>query len=404
MDTTQDKRNAAKTEMQQHVKQLFIQTVFSSHPYRMGLYMATGTGKTLAALQCAMWYLDNVKDGQVLFVCHSEDSRDRGMPKELKQYCAHHRIYHQIKFICYKSLPKEARNTYAFVIYDEAHYLTPSNSRYIGTMVVGGVIVMTAEKPPQHTKRALMNNLTGGNEFYLPVDEAVRRGIVNPYKIFVVNLDLDDEVPYLKGFKSDGDRLYTEREAYLRLCSYLQSIKDAQKMDMLGQVYGLLMRFMGSCRTKTFAAEYMMDQFEKANRRFIVFASSIIQADYLGDDQVMHSDTDNSALVNMIEDRADWMVSINQLREGTNVPKLERIIVTQVNTNYVHAVQFTGRTLRLMLEDTSHAIFLSLNDTFDGGFIRQALSKFNALNIQHIHLQKDLYWQDNANYPYVKFV
>jgi superfamily II DNA or RNA helicase len=382
--------NAAKVIKQEEALQYYINSELSPNPHNVAFYKATGVGKSKVALECAQWYRINKSDKQVFIGCNSTVARDTTWPKEIAEWASGILFDSGVRAECYESFKNIKDQHFAVGIFDECHYLTASNSKILERNTFDSLIFLTAREPRQQIKREIINKHVGRNKFILPVDVAVDLGILNPYKIFVHTIELDDTERYIHLFASEKDKLYTEREAYLRMMLYIQNIKQ-KRPYMIGQAYGFIMRKMGQMKSKTLACQYMMEQFRQAGRRFIVFAAGKRQCEWLSPYH-MHSDTDDTYFQALLAQQIDELVNVEQLQENVNIPNLQRSITCQMDTNPMNAIQQLGRILRQPVDQLSIANIIAFDKTYDTHWVKQALEDFRKENIRWQSLPKGLYW------------
>jgi superfamily II DNA or RNA helicase len=275
------------------------------------------------------------------------------------------------------------------VILDEAHKLTIAQEKFFRENTFGSIIVLTGTPPRSYEKQQILRRLTSNNCFFYTADEAIEDGILNEYRVYVYQVELDDTEPYVELH----GKMLTEKQAYLHYCAWLTRTHETHTSAK--QVYINMMRFLGTTKTKTLAAQYIMDLFRKRNRRFVVFCKSIEQAEILSPYRY-HSRTTNEDYDRFKAFDINELASVNQIQEGANFKGLNRGLVIQMDTNPGNIIQKIGRFLRLDVNDFSSIFILCFKDTYDADWNHKALKITPKHKIQWSELPKESYWKSEG--------
>lgn len=387
----------AKALLQEQVLEAFKQTTFSNHPYRMALFTGTGSGKTKAAIDCAKWFMDTIRNGPVLFGCHSTVSRDIDTPKQLMEWAQGHSLFNKSVRFCYDSFHHIKDSHFAVGIFDEFHYITAKSFGVFKRNKFDAIILLTATEPRSPAKKRMIRELTGSNRFELSVDEGVNRGITNDYRINIFYLEMDDKIQYCQSPNPKDRDLYTEEGCYYRYCKWIGDAKSFKESGrILPMRYAALQRWMANTRTKMAFTRYSMEIMRKRNRRMVVFAQSKEQCHRLSA-HVMHSGTTDAEYQRFLRKEINELVCIDQIREGANIDDLERALIMGVNSDPLPMIQRNGRLLRLDATQQSELIIPIFHGTFDDIWVTKALKKFARHKIikHNISMKTiDKYWYD----------
>jgi superfamily II DNA or RNA helicase len=348
--------------------------------------MGTGIGKSKTAIDCAMWHEDNVQACDTLIVCHSEGSRDTTWPQQLQEWAGDHAIA-QAERVCYPMLPK-IKDRRLRVILDEAHKLTPRHWQFFKDNQIVSLILLTATQPRDEEKRRMLRELVGGNRFDKTADEAIDDGILNDYNIYQYIVQLDNREKYCE---VKPGVLETELEAYIRLCARKNYFERENNYQMAKQTWLDIMRFLGTTKTKTKVAEYIIRKLREKNRRFIVFCKSQEQAEALSP-YPYHSGMSDINFQRMLRMEINELASVDQIQEGANIPELDRAVNIQLNSDPLPIIQRTGRLLRREVGSTSTMFLITMDKTFDVKWTLKALSKTPKHKINSQVLDRQLYW------------
>jgi superfamily II DNA or RNA helicase len=122
--------------------------------------------------------------------------RDNNWKEEFKQWDAFD-IYNTIDRYCYASISKVKDEQYDLVILDEAHNITENNVSFFENNQIANTIALTATPPKDDIKIGLLKELKLNTVLHVTLDEGVELGIVAPYNITVIEMQLDDTDKYI---------------------------------------------------------------------------------------------------------------------------------------------------------------------------------------------------------------
>ncbi len=187
------------------------------------LAMATGTGKSKCAvdeveLLYEQWPI-GTKDPNIYLVVPTEKLRDNNWESEFIKWNAA-TAYTGLKRYCYKSINKVKNEIIDFVILDEGHSLTELNSAFFTSNSIKRVMVLSATPPDPKAegsdieKVKLFKQFRLKTDFYYPLDQARKDGLVANYEIWVVQTALDDKDKYIEAGPKAKRFYQTEAERY----------------------------------------------------------------------------------------------------------------------------------------------------------------------------------------------
>jgi superfamily II DNA or RNA helicase len=322
----------------------------------------------------------------VLIVCHNTAARDTTWPKQILEWEDRKQAI-PWQLVCYNSLYK-IKGRKLVVILDEAHKLTAKQWPFFLNNEILSVIILTATPPRDYEKMQMIMRLAGRNSFEYPADQGIEEGVLNDYRIYQYNVQLDNTEKYLTSGKG---QLMTEWEQYVDLCATRAMYERHQNYKMYEAMGGQIMRYLGTTKTKMLAAQYVMDRLKKNNRRFIVFCASIEQANEISP-YVYHSETDDTYFKLFCGGEIDHLACVDQIQEGANIPNLTHAISIQVDSNPGNLIQQIGRLLRMPVGTTSVMFLITADRTFDTKWTLKALAKTPKEKIKTEVLKRELYW------------
>jgi superfamily II DNA or RNA helicase len=308
------------------------------------LAMATGAGKSRCAL-LAIEYLIKVleiKNPKVLLAVPTESLRDQNWLDEFKKW----KMTKYYKFLdryCYVSLNKINYQTYDLVILDELQNLTENSAKFFSQNDCKRIIGLSATPPSDEIKKMLIN-LHCPIVYEYKLDEAVENGVVAPYKINLVEIQLNNTDKYITAGTKVKPFMTTEYSHYQYLCKQILQLKYAgkQKAAMFAQLNR--QRFLGTLKSKTNVAKLIKEKY-MSNDRYLIFCHSIEQAEQLCE-YSFHSKSKVNNLEKLRSKQINQLSCVKALNEGQNIPDLDSAIITQINSVERNLIQQIGRTIR----------------------------------------------------------
>lgn len=364
--------------------------------------IATGVGKSKIGIDRIKQVVSENKKANIYIVVPTQKLRDEGWKNEFKKWKATKIYNSNVKRICYDSLNKIKDEVIDLLILDEIHNITPNSSEVFKNNTVVEAIGLTATPPPKyHEKTALLNKLGFVVDYILSLEEATKLRLVAPFKIKIIELELDTVNKNIKSGNPANPFYQTEAAKY----KYLDDIAEeniTNKFAVLNR-----MRFIYDLPSKNEAAKFITSLLPKEERS-ILFCSGIEQTIELCSHRFFSRPTckqtdplDKQRRVNRIlaEYRGDMdlkkfikgtinqIACVNSLDEGHNIPKLDIAFVIQGTNSDRKMIQRIGRFLRNRLGHEALIIILCVKGTVDERWINNALQEVDKDKIERIRFE-----------------
>lgn len=306
--------------------------------------------------------------------------------------------------ICYQSLHK-AKNIYQNIVLDEMHTLTDPRFQKLVLFTPKHWIGLSATLDINYRNyfRTLSKNSFHHSVIDLPL--AVEKGLLPKPEIVCVQIELDNTNPYTiyqKGkdkskknvvvsYKDRMPYMYkrdtnvsikcTEQEHYNLLTEqydYSKSMFDSNRGDDNARRRML----MAALKRKNFLADIKTRWVKKLmvkagleDKRVLIFASNVEQAEMLYDQYSVHYKSSNpKELIDMFnEKKIPILVSVNMLDMGVDIHAIDACIIIQMNNRQSSPVQRTGRSL---LSNTPKIYTLMYRDTRDVEYVNKYLDNY----------------------------
>lgn len=328
-----------KNEIQNEALQTWI-----SNNCKGSLAMATGVGKSKVAL-LAIDYLINtlgIKKPKILLTVPTESLRDKNWLDEFVKW----KVKKYYKFLdryCYVSLNKIENTHYDLIIFDELQNITENNSKFFTQNTFDRILGLSATPPSDEIKKLLVKNFCPIIYKY-ELDQAVDSGVVAPYKINLVEVQLNNADKYISAGTKAKPFMTTEYNHYQYLSKQILQLKYAGKQQAAMFAQLNRQRFLGNLKSKTEIAKLIRDKYI-TNDRSLIFCHSIAQAEEMCSD-TFHSKSKKDSLAKLRSKEIDKLSCVKALNEGENIPDLDSAIIIQINSVERNLIQQLGRTIR----------------------------------------------------------
>lgn len=387
-----------------------------------GLVIAgTGSGKSKIAIDRISKIFNNYfsdmgnmfhPNPRVLLIVPTEKLRDEGWKNEFKKW-GYEPIWGFIKAICYASLITNYINTnWDLVILDEAHNITEANSIFFKQNSIKNVVALTATEPRDRQKIKILESIGCKKVYELTLDQSIKLGIVAPYNITIVTMNLDSKDKYIKAGSKDKPFMTTEVKQYEYMTRL--DLSNPSKWNKINRY-----KFFSNCKTKTEAALKILEHLIPEDKRTLIFCGSKDQANKVclfryyskpikpkkvtTPELITNKDIEknlqykqqikeyqgDSSLKMFLNGEINRLSCVEALDEGHNLGgDLDCAFILQLNSNPLNMVQEMGRVLRWREGYTGKIIILTIKDTVDLEWTNKALRELNSSKIEMLELEK----------------
>lgn len=385
------------------------------------IYIATGVGKSKIAINAIANLDDSYQTpDKCLIVVPTEKLRDENWMEEFIKWDMLTHWEHTVQRCCYASLNKYKNEHFDLVILDEGHNITENNSEFFRNNTVHGCILLTATKPRDPIKLQILKDLKLNPVYELSLDESVKLGLVSPYDITIVTMQLDTRDKYIPAGSKAKPFMNTEKGQYGYLSKRLSAMPNQK---------GFInrMRFIYNLKSKTQAAKWLLENAIPKDLKTLIFSGSKNQADSLCEHRFYSKPSPPKKLdenkrytplqlvkyekamkeyreslpefqgdkfFNKFKDGSINRLScVNALNEGHNIAMMDIAFIVQLDSNQQNFIQRIGRTLRFRAGHRGKIIILCCEDTVDKDWVAKAtvsLSTANITTVKLVNLQMEI--------------
>jgi len=344
---------------------------------RCGLSVSMGVGKTYIGLQ----YLDKLftaakKSNAKFLVVAPKKDIFQSWKDDAKKFNLAYLLDH-ITFSTYISFTKHHPSDYDIVVLDEAHTTKGSHLEFLSRYQ--GIVLGLTGTPPkwlESEKGQIMQ------EYYpivysYKVDQAVGSGILNDYRIFVHNVELNTK----NTLKTKQGWMTSERKNYDWLRRQIEEASD--KTRFMKQIFCITA--LKQYESKEIYAKQCLAKIPE-DEKCLVFANTIDQAERLCKHSHHSKKKDSTALEAFKLGSITRLSAVEQLSEGVTIPGLKHIIILHAYGNEKKASQKIGRVLRLNPDEVAKIHILQYQETIDETWVKRALEEFNQEKIKYVKL------------------
>ena len=315
---------------------------------------------------------------KILWVAPSSEIRDTDVPAEFIKWKAK-TLLKKVKIIHWASLHKEKSSDYDFIILDEYHLITESNSRNLEGRILG----LSGTHPEEEEKRDILNNLRLKIAYKLSIDESVQLGLISSYTINVVEYELDTSPLRIKTKKGGFDT--TERKYYDYLTRNIARVAMYGKPSFFSYLHR--QRTLHTFKSRLKVARKILSKFNEEDRT-LIFTTNIAQAESLSS-TFYHSKTSDKAYKAFQEEKINTLALVNMASIGTTFRNMDNCLLVGTNSK---AKNFQQKFCRILVpRENYHAevyVICALH-TQDEKWVETALAGLNSDNVKRIKF-KDL--------------
>lgn len=349
------------------IRQEILDTV--SYPTHGLLSLSPRSGKTRITIEI----LKKEKSNKILWITPNTKLRDKDIPSEFIKWKAK-KLLEKTDIICYASLHNHKGN-YDKIILDEYQSITWSNMKplFNGNIKYKTILGLSGTHPKHKDKQDILNTLNLKILYELDIKKARDLGIISPYQIYLVPLELDTKDKYIVAGNKDKRFYQTEQAQYSYLTSRIENTKlrfgNAPK-----EFYFQRMRFIYNLKTKLIESQKLLKHLKG---RTLIFSGSIEFAEKLSKN-TYHSKTDDKNLQKFLNKEIPILSCVNAGGIGFTYEGVDNFVIVQVNSNKLGDV--TQKIMRacLLQENYIAKIYiLYIKNTVDEDWLKEVLETFD---------------------------
>lgn len=357
-------------------------------PWKRGtLAISMGVGKTKIALEHMQLVYDKFikenKNLKILVIVPRLKIID-SWKDEIKKWNFEH-LESYIEYTTYRSLPKK-ENNYDAIYADEIHSLVyKSHDKYLSQHK--GFFIGLTGTPPENPKSKKYKMLIRHCpiRFEYDIDDAIKDGIINNYRITIHLLNLDKKENFTVKIKKNKKVVKSWKTSEQKCYEYWEN--RVLTADYFGEKKKLSLMLMKNMQKFDSKINYTKKIINKNKEKILTFVSEKNQADNLSTYTYYSGNKESENNLKLFkENKINNLIAIDQISEGVTIPKLKSIIITHSYSNSRKTKQKIGRALRLNPKETSNIHILCYKNTVDEDWVKNALKSLDQSKIKYIEI------------------
>lgn len=268
---------------------------------------------------------------------------------------------------------------YDLVIIDEVHRLSSANriEAYSLYKLNDNVLGLTGTID-NVTKYELKNECALEILEQYTTDEAIEDNLVKDFEIHVITYALDNNKKYIKKTKHKQwtTTEYSEITALSRKIERIRNTGGDATFDVFNRMR--MINKTGSLMTKTKELIKTLD-----NQRIIVFGASKEFIDGLGIPTYHGSNIKKDHLNKFIDGEINQLGLLKMANLGVTFPKVDAVIITNIDSNSENLMQKLGRSLLLDTEQAAKIYIITSNQEFQLNWVRKATGQIDKNRITY---------------------
>jgi len=345
------------------------------------LIAGTGFGKS----RCGVLAIGKLlKPGQRALLLVPTNQLQDQFAEEFKKW-DYESVLDQVDIVCYQSAHKYRDEHFDIVVCDEIHLgLSPVYRNFFEHNTYDRLLCMTATTPEEEEYMQYLHKLAP-IRYKITLDECVSLGLVAPYEIVCVPLDLsqDDRAAYKKANNKFVQAKYriggfdTFKDAKLILSKKIAG--DAGAAKMLMAAIRERKQVVQHASSKIDMAQTIVNQ-HKDDGKILVFSGSNSFSDDMGSalgGLVYHSGISKgrrAKVLERFESKSERVLcSTKALNQGFNVPDASVGIIAGLDSKSLPLIQRVGRLLRLNKDKIGKIYILYIKDSQEEKWVKNAV-------------------------------
>lgn len=340
------------------------------------LKLAPRVGKTKIGIDV----IKKEKPKKILWVTPNAKLRDIDIPAEFKQWKALSYLK-KTDIICYASLAGH-KGKYDKIYLDEYQDITESNVKPLlnGDITYNTILAFSGTHPKHKEKLELYKRLKLDILSEISIDEAVDKGLIAPYRIKVIECELDSKDKYIVAGNATKPFMQTEQGKYEYL-SKLIRVKMFSGHAVPKFYYLNRMRFIYNLKSKT---EFAKKFISGLTGRTLIFTGSIAQAEELCK-YTYHSKKGDEDYLKFKNKEINTLAMVNSGGVGHTYKNVNNLVIVQVNSDKKgDATQKIARSLVLQDGYVANIYLLCVRGTVDEDWKDKVIEGFDKTKIKHV--------------------
>ena len=349
----------------------------------------TGFGKSRCGVLATKWALEN--GGKAIVLVPTTQLQDQ-FAEEFAKWDAEHLVNtKQVDFVCYQSAYKLKDMHYDIVVCDEVHLgISEQYRKFFDNNTYDKLLCMTATVPEDDDYRNYLMQLAP-IRYHISLDECVNLGLVSPYEIVCVPLELNEEdrLAYKK-----ANNLFVQMKYKLGTYDVFPLAKAILAGTKQGDK-GAAAQYFNAIRKRKAVVQQATVKIEKAKElvaahtgeKILVFSGVNSFTDKMAEAldglpyHSKHTKKVREATLSHFKDGSNKVLCSTQaLNQGFDVHDASVGVIAGLTSKALPMIQRVGRLLRLSTPDKIGKIYIMyIKDSQEEKWLQNAVKSLNNI-------------------------
>ncbi len=367
--------------------------LWALNSYNGSIIAGTGFGKSRCGVTACNHTLSNNPNAKAIILVPTTQLQKQFQEEFLKW--GYEDCLDRVDIICYQSAYKLQDQHYDIVVCDEIHLgLSLEYRKFFENNSFNKILCMTATPPEEPEYQSLLQELAP-TVYTITLDECVNLGLVSPYEIYCMPVDLT--VEEREAYKNINNKFVYYKYQLGQFDAFneakrLMSDKnaDSHSKGMAAQFY----RCIRSRKAIVDFAENKITEFKKLvyqhlDKKILAFGGANEFTDRLCDSidplgMAYHSKKTKKQRENSLKyfknDTINVLCSTKALNQGLDVPNANMGIICGITSKSLSMIQRVGRLIRLKEGKVGKIYILYIKDSQEEKWLKNAVKKLDNIN------------------------
>tara|TARA_R110001583_G_scaffold157091_3_gene309023 strand:+ start:749 stop:1942 length:1194 start_codon:yes stop_codon:yes gene_type:complete len=304
-------------------------------------------------------------------------------------------VLDRIDIVCYQSAYKLQNQFYNIVVADEIHLgLSKEHIKFFENNTYDRLLCMTATQPEELEYKAKLVKLAPV-VYELTLDECVGLGLVAPYKLYCISVDLTEEE---KAEYKKANNMFVHYKYKLgQFDAFNEAKRILASSNAGGHEKQWAVLFYRAIRQRKAVVDFAANKITaikqivlaNLNKRILTFSGANDFTDQVCDALspfalAYHSKKrkkeKENALSSFKEGKVNVLCSTKALNQGFDVPDADYGIICGLTSKSLTMIQRVGRLLRFQEEKIGKIVVLYIKDTQEEKWLKSAVKGLTNVN------------------------
>jgi superfamily II DNA or RNA helicase len=353
----------------------------------------TGFGKTRVGVIAVSKILENYPEDKALILVPTTQLQDQFGDEFLKW--GYTNVQDRVDIQCYQSAYKFKNRTYRVVVADEIHLgLSTQHFKFFENNTIDKLLCLTATEPEDLEYKAKLHELAP-TVYRLKLDDCVKLGLVSPYEIYCMAIDLTEEE---KAEYKKANNMFVHYKYKLGQFDAFNEAKRILADNSSGsheKQWAIM--FYKSIRARKAVVDFASNKLEalrtivlqNPNNKILTFSGANEFTDKMCDSLgklavAYHSKKTkkqkDTALDLFKTNKKRVLCSTKALNQGFDVPDADMGIICGLTSKSLTMIQRVGRLLRFQENKIGKIIILYVNNSQEEKWLKSAVKGLTNVN------------------------